>query len=40
MTNTDAKGVKGRTMREGVDGLIMALNRKVDLLTRNVAKAA
>jgi phospholipid transport system substrate-binding protein len=25
--------------REGVDGLIMALNRKVDLLTRNVAKA-
>jgi phospholipid transport system substrate-binding protein len=23
--------------REGVDGLIMALNRKVDLLTRNVA---
>jgi phospholipid transport system substrate-binding protein len=26
--------------REGVDGLIMALNRKVDLLTRNVAKAS
>ena len=25
--------------REGVDGLIMALNRKVDLLTRNVAKS-
>jgi phospholipid transport system substrate-binding protein len=25
---------------EGVDGLIMALNRKVDLLTRNVAKAS
>ena len=25
--------------RDGVDGLIMALNRKVDLLTRNVAKA-
>jgi phospholipid transport system substrate-binding protein len=24
--------------REGVDGLIMALNRKVDLLTRNAAK--
>jgi phospholipid transport system substrate-binding protein len=26
--------------REGVDGLIMALNRKVDLLTRNLAKAS
>jgi phospholipid transport system substrate-binding protein len=26
--------------RDGVDGLIMALNRKVDLLTRNVAKAS
>jgi phospholipid transport system substrate-binding protein len=26
--------------REGIDGLIMALNRKVDLLTRNVAKAS
>jgi phospholipid transport system substrate-binding protein len=26
--------------REGVDGLIMALNRKVDLLTRDVAKAS
>jgi phospholipid transport system substrate-binding protein len=26
--------------REGVDGLIMALSRKVDLLTRNVAKAS
>ena len=26
--------------REGFDGLIMALNRKVDLLTRNVAKAS
>lgn len=26
--------------REGVDGLIMALNRKVDLLTRNVANAS
>lgn len=25
---------------EGVDGLILALNRKVDLLTRNVAKAS
>ena len=25
---------------EGVDGLIMALNRKVDLLTRNVARAS
>lgn len=25
---------------EGVDGLIMALNRKVDLLTRNVVKAS
>ena len=25
--------------REGVDRLIMALNRKVDLLTRNVAKS-
>jgi len=27
-------------LREGVDGLIMALNRKVDLLTRNLAKAS
>jgi phospholipid transport system substrate-binding protein len=26
--------------RDGVDGLIIALNRKVDLLTRNVAKAS
>ena len=26
--------------REGVDGLITALNRKVDLLTRNLAKAS
>jgi hypothetical protein len=26
--------------REGVDGLIMALNRKVDLLTRSLAKAS
>ena len=26
--------------REGIDGLIIALNRKVDLLTRNVAKAS
>ena len=26
--------------REGVDGLIMALNRKVDLLTRNLAKSS
>ena len=26
--------------REGVDGLIMTLNRKVDLLTRNLAKAS
>ena len=26
--------------REGVDGLIMALNRKVDLLTGNLAKAS
>ena len=26
--------------REGIDGLITALNRKVDLLTRNVAKAS
>ncbi|MGA7264333.1 MAG: ABC transporter substrate-binding protein [Stellaceae bacterium] len=26
--------------REGVDGLIMALNRKVDLLTRNLAAAS
>ena len=25
---------------DGIDGLIMALNRKVDLLTRNVAKAS
>ena len=26
--------------REGVDGLVMALNRKVDLLSRGVAKAS
>jgi phospholipid transport system substrate-binding protein len=26
--------------REGVDGLVMALSRKVDLLTREVAKAS
>jgi len=26
--------------RDGVDGLIMALNRKVDLLTRNLAKSS
>jgi phospholipid transport system substrate-binding protein len=26
--------------RDGVDGLIIALNRKVDVLTRNVAKAS
>jgi phospholipid transport system substrate-binding protein len=26
--------------REGVNGLIMALDRKVDLLTRNVAKSS
>ena|SRR5690349_3166164 len=26
--------------REGIDGLIIALNRKVDLLTRDVAKAS
>ena len=26
--------------REGADGLIMALNRKVDLLTRNLAAAS
>ena len=26
--------------REGVDGLVMALNRKVDLLGRGVAKAS
>ena len=25
---------------DGIDGLIMALNRKVDLLTRNMAKAS
>jgi len=26
--------------REGVDGLVVALNRKVDLLSRGVAKAS
>jgi phospholipid transport system substrate-binding protein len=26
--------------REGVDGLVMALDRKVDLLTRNEAKSS
>jgi hypothetical protein len=26
--------------RDGVDGLVMALNRKVDLLGRGVAKAS